>query len=185
MIATAAINPNRIVRSLIAVANGVTTSDYLAKLLGCSPGDLLEPLTELANDGRVLIWPAPKGRLGIMLSRTNRPKSKRASSHSQTGVNLDSLPDERSRPITAHDEHCYGMPYPWMILLGYRTHWPNPRWTRKSPCPGCGDQPLSVDSYCLVCDRWGRDGGTWGRRKGPEATRTRLPERNGLKGGRE
>jgi hypothetical protein len=45
-------------------------------------------------------------------------------------------------------------PYP-RILLGDNIPWINV--VDSGVCPGCHDQPLTSEMYCLRCDRWGRD----------------------------
>lgn len=50
------------------------------------------------------------------------------------------------------------LPRPSILLGSGLTPWPGPRSPHdRSPCPGCGSEPISEKAYCLVCDRWGLD----------------------------
>lgn len=173
------IQAEAIVRRLTGAAQGVGSSDWLARVLDCEPDDLLEPLAELAEAGRVLVWPAAEGVLGVVLARTTRVRRARGHRPGRpiTGLDLDRLPDRRTE-----DRDPCGVPYPGLIPLGERLVWGGPAWARRRPCAGCGGRRLSVDSYCLLCDRAGRSIRTWGLRREAEPIRREVPA-GGLAGG--
>jgi hypothetical protein len=70
-----AVNPQRILRTLTGAPDGVASSDWLARCLGCEPDDLVEPLADLASARRVQVWAAAPGVLGIVLARTTRTRA--------------------------------------------------------------------------------------------------------------
>lgn len=180
-LARVVIDPQRIVRTLTGAPDGVASSDWLARCLDCDPEDLLEPLAELASARRIRVWPAAPGVLGIVLARTTRgqPRRRLFEGRPVTGLDLDRLPD----PRTEDTDPC-GVPFPGLILLGERMPWPPPAWVPRRPCWACGGRRLSVESYCLVCDRAGRAVRTWGVRREAEPIRKAMPGEDGLKGGR-
>jgi hypothetical protein len=186
-LARVVVDPERIIRRLTGAPDGVASSDWLARGLGCDADDLIEPLAELANAGRVLVWPAAEGVLGVVLARTTRARSRRRARRPDDGrpamirgLDLDRLPDRR----TLDRDPC-GPPYPGLIPLGERLVWEGPAWTRRRPCRGCGGKarPISVDSYCLMCDRCGKPIRTWGLRHEAEPIRVATPGDDGLAGG--
>jgi hypothetical protein len=184
-LARPAIDPQRIVRRLTGAPDGVASSDWLARHLGCDPDDLVEPLAELADAGRVLVWPAAIGVLGVMLARTARARSRRRPREGRpiTGLDLDRFPAPQRRTLALENrDRCTGMPYPGLILIGESLNWYGPSWERRRPCAGCGGRRLTVDTYCLVCDRAGRAVRTWGVRAEAEPIR-RAVGGDGLAGG--
>jgi hypothetical protein len=54
--------------------------------------------------------------------------------------------------------HVEDLPPPSQFLGMGLTPWPGPMLLEsESPCPVCGNRPLSPQVYCLYCDRWGLD----------------------------
>jgi hypothetical protein len=140
-LASRVIEPARIIRRLSGAPDGVASSDWLARCLGCAPDDLVEPLAELAEAGRVLVWPAAVGVLGVMLARTARRPSRRRLSTSGpvTGLDMDRFPAPQRRALALDDrDRCTGMPFPGLILIGEGLNWYGPQWERQRPCIGCG-----------------------------------------------
>ena len=75
------------------------------------------------------------------------------------------VPDPRPTPeeaLAASEERIpiaeTGSRRPRNLLGMSLIPWPGPppRRSRVS-CPSCGSLPLDLDTYCLLCDRWGRD----------------------------
>jgi hypothetical protein len=99
-----------------------------------------------------------------------------------TGLDLDRFPDRRPARVLEDRDRCVGMPFPGLNLIGERINWYGPRWERRRPCAGCGGRRLTVDTYCLVCDRAGQSVRTWGVRRGEEPIRRPAGD-DGLGGG--
>jgi hypothetical protein len=79
------------------------------------------------------------------------------------GPEAEAMAAERAERLVAIEEDPADskwfetLPRPTILLGLGLTPWPGPRRSPEKSCPGCGSDPISETSYCLVCDRWGLD----------------------------